>query len=200
MDSIINQIADFFLQLGYFGIFAMMFLEASFFPFPSEVAVIPAGFLVAEGSMEPIIVLLSGTLGSVLGASLNYIIGKYFGEKFLYKYGKYMFLDDKKLSEMEILFKTKGRSIVFFGRLVPVVRQYISFPPGISRMPYLEFAIFTALGSGIWVAFLEFIGYYYGNNQNAINSLILKFKFIVIGLLILFTISFILKKLKILKK
>ncbi|MGL6114321.1 DedA family protein [Cetobacterium sp. SF1] len=195
MEHFITIIADFFLGLGYSGIFAMMFLEASFFPFPSEVAILPAGYLVAQGTMNPILVLIAGTLGSIGGASLNYILGKYAGHAFLIKYGKYLFIDHKKIDEMTDLFQRKGTFIVFFGRLIPVVRQYISFPPGVANMPYLKFAFFTGLGSAIWVAFLEVLGYFYGHNSGAINGILAKFKITAIILVLLFFCYLLKKKL-----
>lgn len=196
MEQFITHIGDFFLQLGYIGIFIMMFLEASFFPFPSEIAMIPAGFLVSQGKMSPLFALLAGTLGSLSGATFNYLLGKYAGRTFLEKFGKYIFLDSKKIDEMTELFKRKGALIVFFGRLIPVVRQYISFPPGVSNMNFFKFSLYTGLGSCLWVGFLEFLGYYYGHNQNAINGVILKFKFISLGILIVFGIFIIKKKLQ----
>ncbi len=188
METLINNIGDFFLHLGYIGIFIMMALEASFFPFPSEVAMIPAGFLVSQGKLDLTVALLAGTFGSILGGSVNYMIAKRYGKNFIITYGKYLFIDDKKLVEIEKLFRDRGKSIVFFGRFIPVVRQYISFPPGMSGMPYIPFAVFTGLGSFIWVSFLAYVGYFYGGNYQSVNHILLKFKYIIIGCLVLFTV------------
>ncbi|MGL4392262.1 MAG: DedA family protein [Fusobacteriaceae bacterium] len=185
MSNIVSIIAGYFLNFGYVGIGIMMLLEASFIPFPSEVAMIPAGIFAAKGQMNIFVAIIIGVLGSLLGSSVNYILGRKFGREFLYKYGKYLFLNHKKLDEMDLLFKDKGPLITFLGRLVPVVRQYISFPAGISKMNYFKFILYTGLGSGIWCTILAYLGFYYGNNQDKINSFILKFKVAIIIVVIL---------------
>lgn len=181
--EILNHVIAFFQGMGYTGIIIMMLLEASFIPFPSELAMIPAGFLIAQGKMSFSLAIGAGILGSVLGSSLNYFLGRRFGRNFLERYGRYLFLSPKDLDRMDILFEKKGKTIVFWGRLIPVVRQYISFPPGVSKMSYGIFALFTALGSGLWVSFLVWLGYFYGNNMQAINGVISKFKLLSLTLL-----------------
>ncbi|MEG1582569.1 MAG: DedA family protein [Cetobacterium sp.] len=188
MEEIIHKLAEFFLGLGYIGIFIMMFLEASFIPFPSEVALLPAGYLVASGEMDPFIVLIAGTVGSMGGASLNYILGFTLGRELLIKYGKYMFMDEKKFQQMEELFRKKGDMIIFFGRFVPVIRQYISFPPGIVKMSFKKFLFFTGVASAIYVAALVSIGYFYENHEKMINYYVIRFKYSVIALLVVYAI------------
>ncbi|MBC2857368.1 DedA family protein [Cetobacterium sp. 2A] len=182
--------------MGYTGIVVMMFLEASFFPFPSEVSMIPAGYFISQGKMTFFMAIGAGILGSILGSSLNYFLGKYLGREFLSKYGKYVFISHEKLEKMDILFKEKGKSIVFFGRLIPVVRQYISFPPGISNMNFYVFMFLTGLGSSIWVTFLVLLGYFYGDNQSLINNALNNFKYLCIILLIIGFSIFIYNKFK----
>ena len=177
MAHIFDIVSQFFLTIGYWGIGFMMFLEASFIPFPSEVAMIPAGAFAAKGLMNIYVAIVAGTVGSILGASLNYYLGYCFGRSFLDKFGKYLFLSKEKLDEMEVLFQEKGSFIVFFGRLIPVVRQYISFPPGVTKMNYTKFAVYTGLGSLIWTSFLAWLGYFYGNNQEKIATFTKDFKY-----------------------
>ncbi|BAT72560.1 conserved hypothetical protein [Thermosulfidibacter takaii ABI70S6] len=151
--------------LGYPGIFFLMFLESSFFPFPSEVVMPPAGYLAAKGRMSLTLAILMGVLGSVAGAWFNYFLAVLLGRPFLEKYGKYFLISHEKLEAMDRFFERHGSISMFVGRLLPGVRQYISLPAGLSRMNLAVFTLFTALGAGIWVTVLALIGYFVGNNE-----------------------------------
>ena len=168
MQKIISFIVNTIFSLGYPGIIALMFLESSFFPFPSEVVVPPAGYLASQGKMNLLVVVLCGIIGSVLGALFNYYIALLWGRKFILKYGKYFFLNERRLNKCEVFFEKHGHISTFIGRLLPGIRQYISFPAGLGRMNLFLFIIFTALGAGIWVAILAYIGYWVGNNKDLI--------------------------------
>ena len=152
-------------RMGYAGIVALMFLESSFFPFPSEVVMPPAGYLAWRGEMSLWAALLSGIAGSVLGALFNYWIAVRFGRPFLLKYGKYFFISQESVAKADAFFAKHGHVSTLVGRLLPVIRQYISLPAGISRMPLGIFTAFTALGAGVWVAVLTFLGYLLGEHQ-----------------------------------
>lgn len=170
----LSTIIDFIVQtvgtLGYAGIFIMMFLESSFFPFPSEVVMIPAGYLVYKGEMNMYLVILFGILGSLAGALFNYYLAIKFGRKFLVKYGKYFFIKEQTIVRMEEFFKNHGHISTFSGRLIPAVRQYISFPAGLARMNLTIFCIYTSLGAGIWVVILTLLGYFLGDNEGLIKE------------------------------
>ena len=168
MGKIISFIVNTIFSLGYLGIIALMFLESSFFPFPSEVVIPPAGYLASQGKMSLLVVILCGIIGSVLGALFNYYIALLWGRKFILKYGKYFFLNEKRLNKCEIFFEKHGHISTFIGRLLPGIRQYISFPAGLGRMNLFLFIIFTALGAGIWVVILAYIGFWVGNNRDLI--------------------------------
>lgn len=174
MMDLLHQIIDFLVQtigsLGYIGIFALMFLESTFFPFPSEVVMIPAGFLAYKGEMNLYIVLLMGTSGSLGGALLNYYLSKTLGRKLLLKYGHYIWFEEDKLLRMEKFFKSHGEISTFNGRLIPVIRQYISLPAGLSNMNIFKFSFYTSLGAGIWVSVLTFLGYILGDQQDLIQE------------------------------
>lgn len=161
-----SQIIDFIVQsvgnLGYLGVFLMMFLESSFFPFPSEVVMIPAGFLAYKGDMNIYVAILMGILGSIAGSLFNYYLAFRFGRDFIIKYGKYFFFNENSMQKMEMFFKKHGEISTFLGRLIPVVRQYISLPAGLSKMNLVKFCIYTGIGAGIWVAILACFGYYVG--------------------------------------
>ena len=162
MGEIVNFIVEIVGALGYFGIFAMMFLESSFFPFPSEVVMIPAGYLAYKGEMNAIIAVLMGILGSLGGALFNYFLAIKFGRIFVLKFGKYFFFSEAAMDKMEAYFNAHGDISTFIGRLIPAVRQYISLPAGLAKMNLAKFCFYTSLGAGIWVVILTILGYYVG--------------------------------------
>lgn len=167
---IVNAVSHFW----YFGIFIMMTIESSFIPFPSEVAMIPAGYLVSQWTMNFYILFLVGTFGAYVWASINYLLGKYFGAKIIkslvHRYGKYFFVSEKHYLQSEIFFKKHGGITTFNGRLIPAVRHLISIPAGVFHMNYLKFALYTVAGAGLWNIVLLGIGYVAGQNKQLIEQ------------------------------
>lgn len=170
MSDIINFIVNFVDSWGYFGIFFMMFLESTFFPFPSEVAMIPAGYLAYQGKMSVLLAFLAGTVGSLAGAIFNYFLCYYFGRNLVEKYGKYVGITEEKMQKFEAFFNKHGEISTFNCRLIPGIRQYISLPAGLAKMHFGRFSFFTTLGAGIWVAILIALGYFLGANQELITQ------------------------------
>jgi membrane protein DedA with SNARE-associated domain len=168
-------------KMGYLGIVILMFLESSFFPFPSEVVIPPAGYLASRGEMNLYVVIFCGILGSLLGALFNYYLALYLGRPFFLKYGKYFFVSEKSLKKAEEFFDTHGHISTFVGRLLPGIRQYISLPAGIAKMEIFLFCLSSALGAGIWVVILALIGYFFGINREILHA---KLKIITIILII----------------
>ncbi len=148
---------------------ALMFLESSFVPFPSEVVVPPAGYLAAKGQMNLFLVILAGIAGSILGAIFNYWISLTFGRPFFERYGKYFLVSDKALERADVYFARHGHISTFIGRLLPGIRQLISLPAGLTRMNVPLFLFYTTLGSGIWVVTLAWVGFWVGNNQALVH-------------------------------
>lgn len=194
LHQVINFLVETIGSLGYIGIFALMFLESTFFPFPSEVVMIPAGYLAYKGDMNLYIVILMGILGSLGGALLNYYLSKILGRKLLLKYGHYVWFEEEKLIKMEKFFKSHGEISTFNGRLIPVIRQYISLPAGLAQMNIFKFSIYTSLGAGIWVAILTFLGYFLGDNSELISAYLKQITFITIVSIVILTIFYIKKK------
>ncbi len=157
-------------RLGYTGVVALMFLESSFFPFPSEVVVPPAGYLAARGEMNLALVICAGIAGSILGALFNYWISLTFGRPFFRRWGKYFFVSERSLERADDFFARHGHISTFIGRLLPGIRQLISLPAGLARMNIPLFLLFTTLGSGIWVVVLAFVGFWVGNNETMVNQ------------------------------
>jgi len=177
--SHLDSIAAMAPTWGLVFVFVFMAVESSFIPFPSEVVMIPAGFLVARGEMGAklagypglAVVLAVGILGSIVGAFVNYYLALFVGKPFLMKYGKYFFIKPEPLEKACEVFNRYGAATTFVCRLVPVIRQLISIPAGIARMPLLPFTAFTALGAGIWTAILAAIGFALGRTAGDITYL-----------------------------
>jgi membrane protein DedA with SNARE-associated domain len=191
LPAIVSFILSAVAELGYFGIFALMFLESSFFPFPSEVVMIPAGYLSSNREMNLLVVIVCGLAGSVLGAIFNYALGFKLGRPLLMKYGKYVLLNKKKLLRAENLFNKHGEIITFIGRLIPALRQYISFPPGITKMHFSHFVIFTTAGAGIWVTILSLLGYFIGENEELVQQYLLQIAYILIAFCVVIPIIYV---------
>lgn len=153
-------------QWGYPGIVLLMFLESSCFPFPSEVVMIPAGYLAHKGEMNFWIAVSMGIVGSWLGALFNYYLALMLGRPLLLKWGKYFFVSEEKFEKGEAFFQRHGEISTFTGRLIPVVRQYISLPAGLARMNMAHFLLWTGLGAGIWMVVLTAIGWFVGKSED----------------------------------
>ena len=189
LHNFIESVLSIFSGMGYLGIFIMMTIESSFVPFPSEVAMIPAGALIERGEMTFLMVLLAGTAGAWLGATINYILGYYLGgpviKKLIHKYGKYILLNESHYLQAEKFFREKGAITTFIGRFIPAVRQLISIPAWVFRMNFLSFSIWTILGAGIWNIILIAIGYYASEKQDMI---LMYLKEIILGLLLIWAL------------
>jgi len=174
MDIILEPLAGFVVgivaSLGYFGILAFMTIESSFIPFPSEIIVPPAAFLAQQGEMNIFLVVFAGIVGSLLGATINYVLAITLGRKIVYSLAKHRFakillINEEKLAKAEKYFLKYGNVSTFICRFVPGVRQLVSIPAGFSKMNFKSFIFYTSLGSGIWVIILAALGWFFGANQ-----------------------------------
>ena len=166
--QLVVWLADTVGQWGYPGIVMLMALESSFFPFPSEVVIPPAAYLAFTGKMNIGMVILCGTLGSLLGAVFNYWLALKFGRPFFEKYGRYLLVRPRSLEKSDRFFERHGHISIFIGRLLPGIRQYISLPAGLARMNIFAFCAATVLGAGVWVLVLAAIGYWFGRNEQLV--------------------------------
>jgi len=194
--EIANTIVTYIGDMGYLGIFLLMFLESTFFPFPSEIIMIPAGYLAYQGEMNIYLIILVGILGSVLGALLNYYLAMFFGRKFILKYGKYFFIKEETLDKLELFFAKHGEISTFTGRLIPGIRQLISLPAGLARMNIVKFSFYTAIGAGIWVVVLVAVGYLVGSNEALISEYLKSATLIALVSVVLITIFYIVRNKK----
>lgn len=173
----LEQMAVFGVTWGPLLVLIFMSVESSFIPFPSEVVMIPAGFMAARGEFYPgdhvwvalVLAILCGIAGSLLGAWLNYFLSLKLGRPFLHRWGRYFFLAPDKLDRAEAVFRQYGEMTTLVCRLIPVVRQLISIPAGISRMHFGRFTFFTGAGAGIWVMVLTFLGYWFGTSTEGMS-------------------------------
>lgn len=165
----------------YWVIMLLMTIESSFIPFPSEIVVIPAAYLAAAAAdgtgtcpssdLNVYLIILFGTIGSLLGALVNYALSIWLGRPLIYKFansrlGHMCLLNEEKVHQAEQYFEKHGAMGTFFGRLVPAIRQLISIPAGLSRMNIFKFLCYTALGSALWNSILAGMGVYLASIVN----------------------------------
>jgi len=150
---------------GYTGIFVLMALESTVLPIPSELVVIPAGYLAYQGEMNVVLIFLASTLGSLVGAFVNYFFALLVGRPFLERYGRWFFVRPEMLHKTDAFFVRHGAISTFTGRLIPGIRHLISLPAGLTRMNPLAFSLYTCLGAGVWSAVLIAMGYFIGGNE-----------------------------------
>ena len=181
LKELAQSLVDLIFDWGYLGIFLLMSIESSFIPFPSEIVLVPAGYLASQGEMSIGLIISSALAGSLLGAFINYYLALTLGRKILKKYGKYFFIKESALDKMDSFFDKHGHISTFIGRLIPGIRQLISIPAGLAKMNLVVFSLFTALGAGLWALVLTMLGYYIGENQELINEYL---KQITIGVFI----------------
>jgi membrane protein DedA with SNARE-associated domain len=172
LSSFFHWLADTVLRLGYPGIILLMAIESSVLPLPSELVMPPAGYLAAKGQMNPVLAVAAGTLGSVIGALVNYALALFLGEPLLRKYGRYVLVSARSLDRTEAFFRRHGEISTLIGRLLPVVRHLISIPAGVSRMSLARFVLFTGLGAGLWCATLTYLGWIIGRHGEDVQAVI----------------------------
>ena len=156
--------------LGYFGVFIMMTLESACIPFPSEVIMPFAGFVVQEGQLSFLGIVVIGTLGNLVGSLIAYFVGLKGGRPILEKYGKYILITEDKLDLADDIFNKYGAATVFVGRILPVIRTFISLPAGIARMDIKKFTLYTTLGGLPCTVILAYLGVILGQNWSVLTK------------------------------
>ena len=169
LEDLAQWLVDFVHKFGYLGIFVMAFLESTFVPIPSEVTMVPAGYLVHEGKMDAWLVLGSSISGAIGGSLANYYIAYHYGRRFLYAYGKYLFFAHDKMEKLDRFFASHGEISTLTGRLIPGLRHVISFPAGLAHMDVKKFTLYTGIGGGLWMVTLVLVGYFIGGNQRLVR-------------------------------
>lgn len=175
--------------LGYAGIILGMAIESFNIPLPSEVLMTFGGALAAQGRFGFWWVVLAGAGGELIGSTANYALGKYGGRPVIERYGKYVLIRHRDLDIADRWFAKYGLAAVFFGRIVPVVRTFISFPAGVSGVPIGRFLALTFAGSFLWCTLLTYLGMKFGQNYaTVIHPLFQRFD-LVIGVLLVLAVA-----------
>ena len=183
-------------QLGYFGIFFLIFIENIFPPIPSEVVLLFGGFMTTYSKLNLFGMIIFSTLGSTVGAIVLYYIGKILNKERLKKIvsgkiGKVLRLKASDIEKADKWFDAKGNKTVFFCRFIPVVRSLISIPAGMSEMIMSKFLIYTITGSLIWNTVLLFVGSKVGENWKKIEQVMSQYSHIILIILIIAFIGFV---------
>lgn len=169
MEIVVERVTGFIAALGYWGIALGMAIESANVPLPSEVILPFGGYLVAIGRLDFFWAAMAGTLGGLAGSIFSYFIGLKGGRPFLQRYGRYFGFSEKHFRQAEWWFEHYGEATVFFTRLMPVVRTFISLPAGIAGMNFLKFVIYSFLGSLPWCFFLTYLGYKLGQHWHLLK-------------------------------
>ncbi|MFH1255114.1 MAG: DedA family protein [bacterium] len=183
MNFIISLVTNFIINgiasLGYAGVGLMMAIESACVPLPSEIIMPFAGFLAAQGEFSLFGAALAGAVGCVAGSAAAYAAGIWGGRAFIEKYGKYILISHHDLAIADNFFNKYGSSAIFFSRLMPVVRTFISLPAGIAKMNFGKFIIYSFLGSFPWCYGLAYLGKILGDNWNTLGVYFHKFDAVI---------------------
>lgn len=196
--NILSWLASLIIKIisgsGYLGIMVLMGLESACIPIPSEIIMPFSGYLVTTGRFSLFWVIIFGTIGNLFGSIISYWVGVRGGRPFIEKCGKYILIRKEELDKSQRFFEKYGALSVFFSRLLPIVRTFISFPAGIAKMRFGKFCLYTLVGSLFWSALLSYVGVFLGENWEAIASYFRKFDWLILILLIVLIIFWLYKK------
>ena len=187
ISSVIDWLVNLIEVIGYPGVAIAMFIESFFAPIPSEIILPFSGFVAFGGSLNIYIVIVVATVAAYLGTLPFYFIGRWGNEfvmEFLKKYGKYLFISQDDLKKGFDAFERYGGGIVFFGRLIPIVRTVISFPAGVARMNFFQFSIYTLVGAGIWSSILASAGFFLGDRWDMVSVYVDRYENVILILLL----------------
>ena len=172
-------------HMNYASLTALITIESSFIPFPSEVVIPPAVYVASEPTsalcatgnypLDVALIVLFGTIGAMLGAVINYLLSMWLGRPIIYKFadsrvGHLLLLSSEKVQKAEIYFNEHGKVSTFIGRLIPGIRQLISIPAGLAKMHFGQFMLYTFLGAFIWNSVLALLGYIALGQVDLINQ------------------------------
>lgn len=191
-----NLILSSISQWGYLAIFLLMTLSSMCIPIPSEVVLLFAGYLAFQGKLNMLGVISTSALGNLAGSIISYYIGLKGGRPLFLRYGRYVFVKEKELKWAENWFERFGHETVFFGRMVPVIRAFISVPAGIAEMNFIKFNVYTFLGVLPWSIGLAYAGFFLGANWEQITKYFSTLSLIIMTILIGLVAIFLLKHLK----
>lgn len=194
VDTLVQFCTDVISTFGLPGVFVLMVLESACIPVPSEAIMLFAGFSVSEGQMAFWGAVAAGVAGNVVGSWIAYAAGYYGGRPFVDRWGRYVFLDQRKLDLAHRWFERYGAIAVFFSRVLPIVRTFISLPAGFARMSFWKFTVYTLLGCIPWVIMLTYIGVKVGDNWENIREQLHYLDYIVAAALAVVVVWWLLRR------
>ena len=190
MTEIFTDITTWYMDnMNYYTITLLMAIESSFIPFPSEVVVPPAAYKAAQGELNLFLVIFFSTVGAMIGALFNYYLALWIGRSAIYslaktRFANMMLIDTKSVQKAENYFIKNGNISTLIGRLIPVIRQLISIPAGLARMPMKYFLIYTFIGATAWNIILALLGYFFP--KDLVELYYTEISYVMIGLGVLF--------------
>ncbi|PIY59502.1 DedA family protein [Candidatus Wolfebacteria bacterium CG_4_10_14_0_8_um_filter_37_11] len=186
LETISNFILLIIQKIGYLGVFFLMFLQSVNIPIPSEITMSFSGFLVQKEILNFWLVVLMGTFGNLTGSLISYFLASSLARNgWRAKYGILKILiSDSNLQLAEKWFNKYGTFSIFFGRMIPVVSTFISFPAGLAKMKISVFSFLTFAGSFVWCSFLTYLGFVFGENWQIIQIYFRKFDYLILILII----------------
>lgn len=199
ISTFIDWLVNLITAIGYPGVMLSMFVESFFAPIPSEIILPFSGFVASSGSLNIYLVVLFASFAAYLGSLPFYLIGRWGKDKvdiFLRKYGKYLFIKEEDLDKGYDIFNKHGKKMVFFGRLIPIIRTVISFPAGVADMNFGLFSLFTFAGTLIWSSVLAGAGYLLGDNWDTISVYVSKYEKAILIILIVVVVLFVARGIK----
>lgn len=196
LEPIGKWIISFISQLGYLGIIVTMGIESACIPLPSEIIMPFSGYLASTGRFSLWGASVAGAFGCVVGSVIAYWVGIWGGRPFIQKYGKYVLLSARDLATADRFFERYGEWAIFFSRLLPVIRTFISLPAGIARMNFFKFVLYTFVGSLPWCFMLAYIGKILGENWMSIRVYFRRADILIIGVIVLGIAYFLYRHLK----
>lgn len=191
MEQVMELVTTYLQQNGYAALAVASAMESANIPLPSELLFAFAGYLVYLGHMEFSMTIVIAVVSELIGASLSYTAGRYGGRAFVLRYGRYVLLSPRKLEITEKWFARFGLPAVFFARMLPIVRTFISLPAGFAKVNFIKFAVLTAAGSAVWILFLVYLGCTLGDNWKIVSSVGHNAGLAMAGLLVLIAVYFI---------
>lgn len=187
---------DVISAIGYLGVFFLMVMESMVIPIPSELVLPFAGFLISRGDFSFVGVILASSAGSIVGSLISYYMGRYGGNAFVIRFGRYVLLDVEDLNKTERWFEKRGEYTIFISRFIPVVRHLISIPAGIGKMDLKRFCIYTIVGASMWNFILIYAGYLLGEHWDRIKHYSEPVSLTVAALLVIAFIWFVYRHLR----
>lgn len=203
LEQITSSIIHLIQSSGYLGIFILMTFESALIPLPSEITMPFAGFLVSQGKLNFWFVVMAGAFGNLIGSLIAYGIGFYLEEhlivKWIKKYGKFLLITEHEYERSLCWLRKYGEGVVFFSRVIPAVRTFISLPAGLSEMNIWKFSFYTFIGSILWSVVLTYAGVRFGSDWDKMEPYFKQFQIALGGVFIIGLLWYINHKLKIFK-